>query len=145
MGHRTHMIFFIFFMTFRGHDPRTPVRDLPLCRVVTGQKKNGHVPPGHLPPDIHPLDTYPLVIYHLGHIPPSHIPPGHIPPPPHNLKCLFWLMHHLLITYCTLKKTFILQEFHFIYKVDAVKLSHICCEEGFSPLNCSGSRWAFFV
>ena len=30
----------------------------------------------------------------------------------------------------------------FICNIDAVKLSHICCEEGFSPQNCSGSRWA---
>ena len=30
----------------------------------------------------------------------------------------------------------------FTCDVDAVKLFHICCEEGFSPHNFSGSRWA---
>ena len=73
-----------------------------------------------------------------GHIPPGHLPPGHIPPytltpwtftpwtyTPNNLKCT--------------SKTFILQQLHL-----SVKMTHICCEEGFSPHNCSGSRWAFW-
>ena len=38
--------------------------------MVTGQKKNGHVPPGHLPPGHLPP----------GHLPPGHLPPGHLPP-----------------------------------------------------------------
>ena len=74
--------------------------------------------------DTYPLDTYPLDIHPLGHITPWTLTPGQIPPrthypqtytprtyASHNLKCLIWLMDHVLITYCTLN-TFILQELH---------------------------------
>ena len=51
-------------------------------------------------------------------------------------------MHHMLITYCTLKNIYF-AGIAFIWDVDPVKLSPICCEEGFIPHNCSGSRWIF--
>ena len=63
---------------------------------------------------------------------------------PHNLKCLIWLKHHVFITYSTLKNIYC-AGIAFICDVDAVKLSHISCEEGFSPHNCSGSKWALGV
>ena len=101
---------------------------------------------------MYPLDTYPrtytpLDTYPPDRCPPGHLPPGQIPPRtytprthtpwtyaprtyiPHNLKC-------------TLKNIYFAR-IAFICYVDAVKLTHICCEEGFSPHNCSGSRWAF--
>ena len=111
--------------------------------MVTGQNPPGHVPPGHLPqghipPGHLPLDTYPLDIYPLGHIPPGHLPPGHLPPghlPPRtyipqdiyppDLKCPIWFMHHVLITYCTLKSIYF-AEIAFICDVGAIKLTYIC-------------------
>ena len=87
------------------------------------------------------LDTYPLDIYPLGHIPLDIYPQDIYPRTytPHNLKCLIWFMHHVLITYYTLKNIYF-AGIEFICNVDAVKLLQICCEEGFSPYNCSGSR-----
>ena len=80
---------------------------LPVVTVmVTGQNPSDMYPPDKYPETYTPLDTYPLDIYPLGQIPP---PPPDIYPrtyTPHNLKCLIWLMHHVLITYCTLKLFF---------------------------------------
>ena len=47
----------------------------------------------------------------------------------------------MLIKYCTLKNIYF-AGIAFICNADAVKLSYICCQEGFSPHNCSGSIWA---
>ena len=93
----------------------------------------GHILPWTLTPgtytplDTYPLDIYPLDRYPLGHVPPRHIPPGHIPPghiPPIVCNALF-----VLITHCTLKNIYFAR-IAFICNVDAVKLIHICCEEG---------------
>ena len=70
-----------------------------LTRRVTGQN-----PPGHVPPDTYPKDTYPLVTYPLDTYPLGHIPPRTYTP--QTLKCPIWFMHHLLITYCTLKNIY---------------------------------------
>ena len=84
----------------------------------------GHLPQGHIPP---------------GHLPPGHLPPGHLPPRtytpqdiilliyynPQTLKCLIWFMHHVLITYCTLKSIYF-AEIAFICDVGALKLRDIC-------------------
>ena len=117
-----------------------------------GQKKPRTCNPRTLTPDIYPLDTYPLNTYPwthapyirtLGYTPWTHTPWTYTPRTItlHNLKCLIWLMHHVLISYCTLENIYF-AGIVFIKNVDAVNLSHICCEEGFSPHNCSGSRWA---
>ena len=102
-----------------------------------------------------PLDTYPWT-HTPGYIPPGHLPPGHLPPGqipprtytpwthtqrtynPHNLKCLFCVDYLL-----NFKRNIYFARIAFICNVDAVKLTHICCEEGFSPHSCSDSRWAF--
>ena len=85
------------------------------------------------PKDTYPPVTYPLDIYPLGHIPPGHLPPGHLPPghlpprtyTPPTLKCPIWFMHHVLITYCTLKSIYF-AEIAFICDVGTIKLTDIC-------------------
>ena len=92
------------------------------------------------PPVTYPLDTYPLDTYPLGHIPPPPVtypldtypldtyPLGHIPPrthTPQTLKCPIWFMHHVLITYCTLKSIYF-GEIAFICDVGAIHLTDIC-------------------
>ena len=88
------------------------------------------------PPVTYPQDTYPLDTYPLGHIPPGHLPPGHLPPghlpprthtpqdiyPPQTLNCPIWFMHHVLITYCTLKSIYF-AGIAFVCDVCAIKLS----------------------
>ena len=110
---------------------------------VTGQNPPDMYPPDTYPKDTYPqvtypLDTYPLDIYPLGHIPPGHLPPGHLPPghlPPRTytpqdiypqpLKCPIWFMHHVLITYCTLRSIYF-AEIAFICDVGAIRLTDIC-------------------
>ena len=75
-------------------------------------------PRTHTPLVTYPLDTYPLDTYPLGHI-----PPGTYTPQP--LKCPIWFMHHVLITYCTLKSIYF-AEIVFICDVGAIKLTDIC-------------------
>ena len=85
------------------------------------------------PPVTYPLDTYPLDTYPLGHIPPvayplDTYPLGHIPPrtyTPQTLKCPIWFMHHVLITYCTLKSICFVG-IAFICDAGAINLSDIC-------------------
>ena len=84
------------------------------------------------PLNINPLDTYPL-----GHIPPGHLPPGHLPPghlsprtppgtyTPEALKCPIWFMHHVLITFCTLKSIYF-AGITLVCVASAIKLSGIC-------------------
>ena len=88
---------------------------------------------GHNPPDMYPPDTYPLGHIPPGHLPPGHLPPGHLPPRtytpkdiyPQTLKCPIWFMHHVLITYCTLKSIYF-AEIAFICDVGAIKLTDVC-------------------
>ena len=74
--------------------------------------------PGTYPKDTYPPVTYPLDTYPLGHIPPRTYTPQ-------TLKCPIWFMHHVLITYCTLKSIYF-AEIAFICDVGAIKLTDIC-------------------
>ena len=90
-----------------GQNPpgHVPPGHLPQGHIPPGHLPPGHLPPGHLPPRTHtppvtyPLDTYPLDTYPLGHIPPRTYTPQ-------TLRCPIWFMHHVLITYCTLKSIY---------------------------------------
>ena len=107
-------------------------------------------PPVTYPLDTYPLDTYPLDTYPLGHIPPGHLPPRHLPPGhlpprtytpqdiyPYTLKCPIWFMHHVLITYCTLKSIYF-AGIAFVCDAGALMLSDICSVR--NPHNYSGFR-----
>ena len=106
--------------------------------LVTGQNPPGHVPPGHLPQGHIPPGHLPPGHLPPGHLPPGHLPPGHLPPDtyplghipprtytPYTLKCLIWFMHHVLITYCTLKSIY-LAGIAFVCDAGAIMLSDIC-------------------
>ena len=91
-------------------------------------------PPDTYPKGIYPPVTYPLDTYPLGHLPPGHLPPGHLPPlghipprtyTPYTLKCPIWFMHHVLITYCTLKSIYF-AGIAFVCDAGAIMLSDIC-------------------
>ena len=97
--------------------------------------------PGHIPPwTLTPWTLTPWTFTPWTEIPPrTHTPRTHTPRTytPHNLKCLIcvdYLLHFKKVYFARIA---------FMCNVDAVKLSHICCEEGFSHHNCSGSKWAF--
>ena len=100
---------------------------------VTGQYPPGHVPPGHVPQGHLPPGHLPPGHIPPGHLPPGHLPPGHLPPrtytprtyTPQTLKCPIWFMHHLLITYCTLKSIYF-AGIAFFCDAGAIKLSDIC-------------------
>ena len=52
-----------------------------------------------------------------------------------------YLAHASYVDYILhFKKNIYFAGIAFICNVDAIKLSDICCEEGFNPHNCSGSR-----
>ena len=106
--------------------------------TVTGQNPRDMYPPDTCPKDMCPPVTYPLDTYLLGNLPPGHLPPGHLPPghlpprtytpvtyTPQTLKCPIWFMHHVLITYCTLK-SISFAEIAFICDIGAIKLTDIC-------------------
>ena len=105
--------------------------------MVTGQNPPGHYPPDTYPKDTYPLDTYPLDTYPLdtyplGHIPPGHLPPGHLPPRtytpqdiyPLYFKMPYLFMHHVMITYCTLKSIYF-AGIAFVCDAGAIMLSDI--------------------
>ena len=50
-----------------------------------------------------------------------------------HASCVDYILHFKNIYFAVIA---------FMCDVDAVKPSHICCEEGFSPNNCSDSIWA---
>ena len=79
--------------------------------LVTGQN-----PPDMCPLDTNPQDTYP------GSLTPWTLTPRTYtrPPPPLTLKWAFWFMHHVLITYFTLKSIYF-AEIVFICDVGAKK------------------------
>ena len=92
----------------RTEPPRTCTPGhLPQGHVPPGHLPPGHLPPGHLPPRTHTprsltpwtLTPWTLILIPLGHIPPRTYTPQ-------TLKCPFWFMHHVLITYCSLKSKF---------------------------------------
>ena len=108
-------------------------RTEPPGHVTPRHLPQGHIPSGHLPPGHLPRGHLPL-----GHIPPSHLPPGHLPPghlpsrtytprtyTTQTLKCPIWFMHHVLITYCTLKKHLFCRNSIYL-GIGAINLTDIC-------------------
>ena len=82
-------------------------------------------PLGHTPPVTYPLDTYPRVTYPLGHIPPRTYSPQ-------TLKCSIWFMHHVLITYCTLRKLFCRNSIYLGCRCNKAD-NYLLCQEGLIP------------
>ena len=109
---------------------------------VTGQSPPGHVPPRHLPQGHIPPVTYPLDTYPPGHL---YIPLGQITSrtyTPQTLKCPFWFIYHVSITYCTLKSIYF-AGITFICDAGAMKLSDICpVRKGLNPHKFSGFKWS---
>ena len=80
------------------------------------------------PPDTYPKDTYPPVTYPLDTYPLDTYPPRTYTPQrytPQTLKGPIWFMHHVLITYCTLKSIYF-AGIAFICDEGAIKQSNIC-------------------
>ena len=80
-----------------------------------------YTPWTYTPQDTYPQDIYPQEIY----------PQSFEMPYLAHASCVDYIVH--------IKKTIYFPGIAFICNEDAGKLSHICCEEGFSPHNCSGS------
>ena len=95
------------------------------------------------PRTLTPKDTYSLVTYPLDNYPLDTYPLGHIPPrtyTPKTLKCPICFMHHVLITYCTLKNIY-LAEFAFTCDVGAIKLTDICSTQALSSRGGGGEEF----